>query len=771
MALKPVSDPSILAQLSGDEGAPQSIYDRNQAYARPAPNGYQSHLQPAEESGFQAWVKKNNVPFDPSSTADYDMRGFYKGVMSKDPRAQAAVNPNDKKLHFPDYWKTPYHKSFSAESQWATKDAPNWNDKDQLVLPSGAVVFDERAKAGRKPVTDPALLAQLEGTAPHTDPRAMVGNAITGAGEMALKIGTGGLAAIPAGLAYGGASLAKAAGANVDPAELQRSVQEYWTYEPVSNAEREGEAAVARVAAPIVKPIVEGYRRGTEAVGRVMPFAGQLMKEAPSALQAAAAIVPAAAGVRSAATAAASPYKPPPLRMSAAKAGPTAEDVVSRLDTQQSMGAAASAPSLQAVSPELREAIVKTAQKTGGAVNPQVLGRHIEADTLPVRMRLTEGQATQDPVLISQEMNLRGSNKELAEHFNEQARQLAENARAIRDEAGPDVFSTNAAEHGDTLIAAYKTRNEAAQTGITAKYQALLNANGGNFPIDGKALLKNAEARLHKKLLFDHAPKSIMTTLKRLSSEGMTFENFESLRTNLARIQRSPTADGNEQAAAGVIREAMEELPLSAQTAKLKPLADDARVAARAQFRALEADPAYKAAVNDELAPERFVQRYVLGASRDQAGLMRRNLADDDTALQTMGVIAMDHLRSAARLDPSYQGNFAAASFNKALITLSPKLRSLLPPRAAEQLEQLGNVSRYTTAQPRGSYVNNSNTFVAQAADKAASAAEGIANVAAGGVPVGTWTRRAIEKSRERKRTGRSLSAGSGLDRLPERRQ
>jgi hypothetical protein len=90
------------------------------------------------------WAARNNVPFDPSQTADYDMRGFYRALMAKDPRATSAVNPNDQRMHFPDYWKTPYHESFSNESKWAKPGAPMWNAQDQLEAPSGRIVFDER---------------------------------------------------------------------------------------------------------------------------------------------------------------------------------------------------------------------------------------------------------------------------------------------------------------------------------------------------------------------------------------------------------------------------------------------------------------------------------------------------------------------------------------------------------------------------------------------------------------------------------------------------
>lgn len=115
------------------------------SYAKPEPKGgYLTKLNDKDEAAFQQWVKENKIPFDPSPKADYDMRGFWKGLTSGDPNARQALNANDGQMHFSDYWKTPYHQSFSAESKWAGKGAPTWNDQDQLVLPDGKVVFDER---------------------------------------------------------------------------------------------------------------------------------------------------------------------------------------------------------------------------------------------------------------------------------------------------------------------------------------------------------------------------------------------------------------------------------------------------------------------------------------------------------------------------------------------------------------------------------------------------------------------------------------------------
>jgi hypothetical protein len=121
----------------------------------PAPT-YNTPLGQLGEMAFRQWVQDNRVPFNPDATApqDYDMRGFYQGLQQQNPKAMTAVNANDGQLHFPDYWKTPLHRSFSNESQWAPPTAPSWNNLDQLVTPGGRIVFDER-----RPVT----LADLVG--------------------------------------------------------------------------------------------------------------------------------------------------------------------------------------------------------------------------------------------------------------------------------------------------------------------------------------------------------------------------------------------------------------------------------------------------------------------------------------------------------------------------------------------------------------------------------------------------------------------------------
>lgn len=104
-----------------------------------------SPLGTMDELTFRQWLKDNNVPFNPDvGDQDYDMRGFYKGMLQENPKARTEVNPNDNRLHFTDHWKMPSHESFSNESKYAGPDAPRWINRDQLADPSGNIVYDEK---------------------------------------------------------------------------------------------------------------------------------------------------------------------------------------------------------------------------------------------------------------------------------------------------------------------------------------------------------------------------------------------------------------------------------------------------------------------------------------------------------------------------------------------------------------------------------------------------------------------------------------------------
>jgi hypothetical protein len=124
------------------ENMRQRMLARNMAYANPDWQQQMTQLNPQQEQAFLQWVQANQVPFDPKDKfPDYDMRGYYLSTLNNPQATQAAINPVDNELHYPDDFKTPYHESFSSESKWAMPGAPSW-DGERLMSPKGEVVYE-----------------------------------------------------------------------------------------------------------------------------------------------------------------------------------------------------------------------------------------------------------------------------------------------------------------------------------------------------------------------------------------------------------------------------------------------------------------------------------------------------------------------------------------------------------------------------------------------------------------------------------------------------
>lgn len=123
--------------------------------------GYSTQLDPMAELQFRTWVQQNQVPFNPNTQGptDYDMRGYFQGLQNGNPMARPTeINPNDNKLHYTDYYKTPLHQTFSSGSQWAGPLDPQWINGSQLAAPSGRILFDEKQGG---PPTDAMALAKI----------------------------------------------------------------------------------------------------------------------------------------------------------------------------------------------------------------------------------------------------------------------------------------------------------------------------------------------------------------------------------------------------------------------------------------------------------------------------------------------------------------------------------------------------------------------------------------------------------------------------------
>lgn len=418
--------------------------------------------------------------------------------------------------------------------------------------------------------------------------------------------------------------------------------------------------------------------------------------------------------------------------------------------------------------PELRTEL-EAVKKAGGRINRVALDRQLEADSLPVPVRLTEGQATGDIVKISDEFNKRGQpgGEAIAYRLKEQNDRLLQNINAIRDAAAPNVYGTNVVENGQALINTYKALDEARNVQIRGLYKQLEDAAGGQFPVDGKAFVADADRLLSKKLKSEFVPPSIRRQMDRFKEgEQMTFEQFEALRTNLAAEIRKAerTGDGNAEMAASLVRQSLENLPMKgADAVRLKSLADQARVAARDRFQMLEKDPAYKAAVNDKVAPDDFINRFVISGKKQNIEQMVQQFGRGSDAHQVMAAGTINWLRSKAGLVGEAEGNFSQAGYNKALQTLEPRLLDIMDAEHANQLRTLGNVARYTQEKRTGSFPGTSSTATAllrAGVGKAVGAAEQAIPVVGPLVGMG---REALAKRAAQQEIADMLKTGAGV--------
>jgi hypothetical protein len=423
-------------------------------------------------------------------------------------------------------------------------------------------------------------------------------------------------------------------------------------------------------------------------------------------------------------------------------------------------------PTVNQMTPETQAAVL-LAQARGIPVNPDVLARHAEAESLPVPIKLTEGQASAGVLpggldKLSNEWNKRAQTPGMADLFNGQNGLLIDNIGAIKQAAAPDVSATTAAQTGQGVIDSYLRRDAPAVADIREKYQALADANGGNLPVDGSSFVGAAQQALARQFKTRYLPSEIQGVLDDVKSSGqMSFEQFENLRTDLASAQRTAERQGNGNAgmAVGIVRDALESLPMTGGAAALKPLADAARGAAKARFDALRADPAYNAAVKGTVPPDDFVQKFIVNGNDADVTLMRQNL--DTLGHQHMAAGAMDYLSQRAGI-LNGTGNFSQAGLNSALYRngLSSKLNSIFDPQTAQHVESLANTARYTQQQPRGSYVNNSNSFVA-------AAAHGLAETAAVamGLPPGavTFGREVLARRAAAQAAKKAMAPGAGI--------
>jgi hypothetical protein len=367
-------------------------------------------------------------------------------------------------------------------------------------------------------------------------------------------------------------------------------------------------------------------------------------------------------------------------------------------------------------SPELAAELKKIDPST---VNPQALENYVKADQFGIR--LTKGQATGDPNLISMERNDRTMKPKMVEEFNQQNRTLAEKAEEIKHKTAEGTFEPDYVANSERAIESFQQINKDKQAEIKKSYEELDKLGAGKIEVDSKTFGQNAMKALTENEDIDFLPSTIKTKIEAYENgKPMNFAQYENLRTQISRETRKAQRadDGNAVHALTIARSELEKLPLLNETADAKIVADKARKLAAEEFGLLDKrKPTYNSVyadiVNGSADTSNFIPNVVIRSKNADFAKAMNMLKDNPDAIKQLRAGTLDYIISKSK-DAS--GNFSNAKFNQFIgnLDVNKKLTALFGEDAA-QIKDLADVARLVEAQPRGSFVNNSNTAPAAA--------------------------------------------------------
>ena len=230
------------------------------------------------------------------------------------------------------------------------------------------------------------------------------------------------------------------------------------------------------------------------------------------------------------------------------------------------------------------------------------------------------------------------------------------------------------------------------------------------------------------------------------------------------------SGDGNAVAAITKVNEALQRVnPIGEETIQAKSLYDTARSAAKARFDELDADPAYRAAVDDvslagvkkgepSALADKFLDKYALQAPKANVDRLMGKLdpeGQEAVAAHTLGVIRKGAVSNNGVVTPS--------GFSGAMEKYGPKLDSLIAPDTRESLESLGRVIHNVKVAPPGNFVNYSKSGVIRNAATGAATELGGAMLNAKTFGLGMPVIKGLAESQFAKRV---LAPGAGLTKL-----
>ena len=372
---------------------------------------------------------------------------------------------------------------------------------------------------------------------------------------------------------------------------------------------------------------------------------------------------------------------------------------------------------------------MQDALRAGQELDPAAVRRLAEFQTIGATP--TRGMVTQDPVRITQEMNLAkmGANSADGQLQGLARVQNQNNARLI------DVVNEQGASRGDmfragqSAIEAIQGQDARLAQNVSGLYSQARDTAGRSANLNGVEFTRRASQLLDDNLLGGSLPKDVENHLNRIAAGEVPFnvDYAEQLKTRIGALQRASN-DGSTRMALGVVRRALDDTslmpaaPVNPGNLPMVPGAlpptqatlgqesinafNQARQAARERFAWQESGRPVAAAV-EGAQPDKFIQQFVVNGTVADA----RNLASNAPTSEVRDAI-LNHLKDKALSGAADEvGKFSQSAFNRELNKIGDRKLSLFfSPEELNQLRTVGRVASYMQTQPVGSAVNNSNS-------------------------------------------------------------
>jgi len=382
----------------------------------------------------------------------------------------------------------------------------------------------------------------------------------------------------------------------------------------------------------------------------------------------------------------------------------------------------------QSMRAEMRDAL-----RTGREVDPAAVRRLLDfqrTGTTPTR-----GMLSLDPVQITREQNL----SRIAANSQDGALSGLPQLQNQNNAALIGRLNDLGAARGDVLRAGETTTGAVLgrQAGLRGAEQEAWNAarssSGYTQPIS-PAPLNAINQALGDEALMPFMNPTISRYMEAFQTGQQPFTP-QAYRNLQSMLSREMAKGGNEAAAAGVARRALESAPmtpltqtgssmpvtqagmnflrgLDAQPADALAAVDRARQATRAAYAYEDSSPLVRGVLSGGASgdPQRIAQRFVVGGTADEAATLAQEVGEGGRSAIRDALMA--HLKDKSLSGASDEvGKFSQANYNKALKQIGDRKLSLFfSPEEIGNLRAVGRVASYMQAQPVGSAVNNSNS-------------------------------------------------------------